>query len=115
MQVFVYLKDAIEAEKKKPENQGKEVVPAGAFYLHVFNPYIEKTVSDKDSNSESIIKGLREKKYKMTGLANSKCGDALNTERNIKDILVNGDKNALDTDYYNKLLDYTDKNMQKCT
>ncbi len=113
MQVFVYLKDVIDAEQKKPENQGKEVVPAGAFYLHVFNPYIEKTVSDKDSNSESIIKGLREKQYKMTGLANNECGDALNTDGKIGDILVSGDKNALDTEYYNKLLDYTDKNMQK--
>lgn len=113
MQVFVYLKDAIEAEQKKPENKGKEVVPAGAFYLRVFNPYIYKNVSDEDSNSETIIKNARVKEYKMTGLANNECGDALNTEGSIKDILVSGDANALDTEYYNKLLDYTDKNMQK--
>ena len=85
MQLMVYLKDAIEFEKKK--NPDKTVLPGAGLYFHIQNPYIDRpdirkvreeyrkkgtkeTVSDEKLMEEKV-QDEQYKCYRMSGLVNS--------------------------------------------
>lgn len=53
LQLMVYLKDAVNYEKKK--NPGYDVVPAGGFYFHIHDPYVKRP------DFKKIIKDFRTK------------------------------------------------------
>lgn len=84
LQLMVYLHDVIEKEKK--ENQGKTVLPGGAFYYGIKDPYIEKpdfesTMRDLENNGaceetcaeeikSRIADRMQYKEFKMSGIVN---------------------------------------------
>ena len=85
MQLMVYLKDAMEFEKKK--NPDKTVLPGAGLYFHIQNPYIDRpdirkvreeyrkkgtkeTVSDEELMEEKV-QDEQYKCYRMSGLVNS--------------------------------------------
>lgn len=55
LQLMVYMDMAMQFEKKK--NPDKEVVPAGVFYYHLEDPFVEKQA--KETIERSILKELR--------------------------------------------------------
>lgn len=113
MQVFVYLKSVIEDEKNNPNNSGKTIIPAGAFYFRVHNPYLDKTRAADENNADSLLESERIKKYKLTGLINEKCNSSIYNGGKIGDIMTSASSNSLNTEYYEKLLDYTDMKMNE--
>lgn len=81
MQLMIYLGDIIKKEQSKNEN--KKVLPAGAFYYEIKDPYIEglsarektKLYSDNTITKEELkdkvkeaIEQKRYKEYKMSGI-----------------------------------------------
>lgn len=101
MQVFIYLKDAIDREKKKDKAKGKNVIPAGAFYFHVSNPFVEDKEDDK-SNDKEIYK-----EFRMRGVIND---DAVNKVIS-SDVLVS--PNLVTTDEFNSILSYVDEKVNE--
>lgn len=85
MQLMVYLKDAVNYEKKK--NPHKDVLPAAGLYFHIHDPYVDKPDFDKaiadfrkkypesDRDDESIMleatTNARYKQFRMSGLSNA--------------------------------------------
>lgn len=84
LQLMVYLHDVMEKEQK--ENPHKMVLPGGAFYYGIKNPYIDKPdfeqsiqkikmnpdYSDmsEEELKKAIAEGLQFKQFKMSGLVN---------------------------------------------
>ena len=64
MQLIVYLDAALEIERNKKENEGKEIIPAGVFYYNIDDPILEET--DGENADKELLKAL-----KMNGLVNS--------------------------------------------
>lgn len=111
MQVFVYLKSVIEDEKNNPNNSGKSIIPAGAFYFRVHNPYLVQKMGEDENDADENLEKERIKNYKLTGLINDACKKSIGGNRAIGDIMVSASSNSLERNYYEKLLDYTDKKM----
>lgn len=84
LQLMVYLSDVIEREKEL--NPGKTVLPGGAFYYGIKDPYIEKPDFEKEmailkgsSQYEGMSKGeikeiiaekMQRKEFRMSGIVN---------------------------------------------
>lgn len=82
LQLMMYLKESVEYEQKKYPD--KKVLPAGAFYFHIKNPYVNKpnlnelvekyrSQNDKveisdEQIKEIVLKQLKDSQYKMSGL-----------------------------------------------
>lgn len=64
MQLVVYLDAALEIERNKKENAGKEIIPAGIFYYNIDDPVLEEI--EKENADKELLKAL-----KMNGLINS--------------------------------------------
>lgn len=64
MQLVVYLDAALEMERNKKENAGREIIPAGIFYYNIDDPVLEET--KKENADKELLKAL-----KMNGLINS--------------------------------------------
>lgn len=134
MQLMVYLKDAIDFEKKK--HPDKNVIPGAGLYFHIHNPYVDrpdlkKAKSDfKKQNTGEILsdeqimlRTIEDEKYKcyrMTGLVNSdfhviesidhEMGDKTGASKIVK---VSTTKNGvskrstvIDSDNYMKFIDH---------
>lgn len=63
MQLVVYLDAALEIERNKKENQGKEIIPAGIFYYNIDDPLLEE--AKQENSDEELLRAL-----KMNGLIN---------------------------------------------
>ena len=113
IQVFVYLKDAMERERR--EHPDKNVVPAGAFYFHVSNPYVTKTSKIGEAVDDGASKEQRSTSYIMEGLLNSDCVDAFDDENNVTEIIKKDsrspDEYAVNSDEYSGVLDYIDEKL----
>ena len=55
LQLMVYMDMAMQMEKKK--HPGKEIVPAGVFYYHLDDPFVDK--QEKETIERAILKELR--------------------------------------------------------
>ena len=108
MQTLVYLKDAIDRERAKKENAGKEIVPAGAYYFTVNNPQYSKP-TQTDQSLESLMEKAKESNYSMTGLTNETCQVELGINENINIVQTSRNKVnkefVLDNSTYNRLLE----------
>ena len=113
IQVFVYLKDAMERESK--EHPDKTIVPAGAFYFHVSNPYINKTAKAGETVDDGVSKEQRNTNYIMEGLLNTDCVEAFDEQNNITEIIKKDsrkdDEYAVDSKEYNRVLEYVDEKL----
>lgn len=99
MQLMVYLKDAMDYEKRK--NPEKDVVPAAGLYFHIHNPYVDKpdldeilmeyknahpdTMLTDDEIKLNAIENIKYKQYRMSGLTNSDPDVVRLMDRNVFD------------------------------
>lgn len=82
LQLMLYLKETMEYEQRK--NPDKEILPAGAFYFNIKNPYVSKPdfqeetakylLRNPDTNlthsqiKQLILEEAKENEYRMSGL-----------------------------------------------
>ena len=115
IQVFVYLKDAMEREKR--EHSDKHIIPAGAFYFHVSNPYVTKTSKIGETVDDGASKEQRNTNYIMEGLLNSDCVEAFDGENNVTEIIKkdsrSADEFAVNSEEYEGVLDYIDDKLEE--
>lgn len=137
IQLMLYMKGAM--DKAKKQYPDKEIVPAGAMYFHIQNPYVTKNISKK-SLDEYIDKGLTEKEakiqilkdnffkeYKMSGLYNKDIDVLKMMEKDLAGyselmsgiaVTQNGNLDsrtnyALDAEIYKKFVNYVAKEADK--
>lgn len=79
LQLVVYMNAALEIIGKK--NAGKEMVPAGMFYYHVKDPFIEK---DEELSDEELREEIL-KELKLNGLVSEEKEIYENMDLNLKD------------------------------
>ena len=115
MQVFVYLKDAIEREAKN--NPGMNIIPAGAFYFRAKENYVGKINGNDEVSTEQIAEQNVFGEYKMKGLLNREAVNYIDENAKPEDIISLPAKKPesamFDTDNYNKLLDYVDGKLNE--
>lgn len=134
MQLMVYLKDAVDYEKKK--NPDKNVLPAGGLYFHIHDPYVEKpdfgkiisdyrkenpdSTLDDESIKAQAVKNVQYKQFRMTGMINSDLDivrlmdQQVFEKRGTSDILpvssvksgLSSSSQVLDSQMYSKFIDY---------
>ena len=64
LQLVVYMNAAMEIVKQMPENEGREVLPAGILYYHIEDPLVDGELSDTNED----ISGRIFRELKMKGL-----------------------------------------------
>ena len=113
IQVFVYLKDAMEREGR--EHPDKTIVPAGAFYFHVSNPFVTKSAKVGESVDDGTSKEQRNTNYIMEGLLNSDCVEAFDEEASINEIIKKDsrtkDEYAVSSEEYESVLEHIDEKL----
>lgn len=114
IQVFVYLKDAIDSAKR--EHPDKNIIPAGAFYFHVTNPYVDKVVKAGETKDENASQDKRRSSYIMEGLVNEECVEAFDTENNVTEIIKKDSNSeneyAFNSEQYEDLLGYVGEKIE---
>jgi ATP-dependent helicase/nuclease subunit B len=141
MQLMVYLKDAVDYEKKK--NPDKSVVPAGGLYFHIHDPYVEKpdfnqmiaeyrmqnpdTTLEDESIKYELVKKLQYRQYRMTGMVNAD-SDVVRLmdkevfdRRGASDILpvsstkagLSSSSQVLDSETYTRFINYVSDKAEK--
>lgn len=137
MQLMIYLGDIVKREQK--ENGNKKVLPAGAFYYEVKDPYIEglsakekkdlyadETVTKEELKNKvkEAIEQKRYKEYKMSGIftddmdilkgmdRNMKLSSDIIPVRKKKDDSYYADVMAMDDEHFSQFIEYVEEKAE---
>ncbi len=115
MQVFVYLKDALQRELEN--NPGKNVIPAGAFYFRAKENYVAKSNGTEEMSGEQIEGQNITNAFKMAGLLNREAIKVFDEEGKPEETVSlpakEPENEMFDTENYMKLLDYVDDKIDE--
>ena len=115
MQVFVYLKDALQREIEN--NPGKNVIPAGAFYFRARENYVGKSNGTGDTSGKQIEEQNITNAFKMAGLLNKEAIKVFDEDNKPEETISlpssRPEEAMFDTENYMKLLDYVDDKIDE--